>query len=236
MGQPLSQFQYLWHAPDEWSLQRCASFARRRLVGFWLLMTLACVLGGGLVGRPEKPFEEFQIYTFYTVSLMGMSALVCLQCTRLARAGARQLWLLMCIGFAFLAADDLFRIHESIEEFVHGIVGSDIEDPLMAHLNEIVVLTYGLVGITLLCLRRNDVRSLRYFWPGVACALTCFLLMLFLDVRPKWLIENTFAPPDFSNDVAGILEDSFKGLGACLFLWTFIACREQYRTRPQPLA
>jgi hypothetical protein len=53
--------------------------------------------------------------------------------------------------------------------------------------------------------------------------------MLFLDVRPRWLIENTFAPPHFSNDVATILEESFKGLGACLFLWTFIVCREQYR-------
>lgn len=225
----LSQFQHLHRAPLDWSLPRYAAHALRITIAVWLVVTLACVLAGLVAGRPKKPFGEFQPYTIYTTFVMGVAAFVCWQCARLSQAGTRRLWLLMCVGFAFLAADDLLQIHENLDKLAHAILGADPKNRITDHLDDLIVLGYGLAGIILLYQRRREILNLRYFVRGVIWAVVFFLVMVCFDFKPRWLLENTSVSPVVLAPVAAILEEAFKGLGASMFFWTFVVSRQQYR-------
>jgi hypothetical protein len=135
----------------------------------------------------------------------------------------------MTVVFAFLAADDLFLIHENIDKVIHWIFGGDAKDHLTKHLDDMIVLVYGIIGAIIVWRRRSEVLNLRYFVAGMGTALALLVTMVFLDATGGKLIG-------VKEEVAVILEESTKGLGATAFFVTLVAARTQLRRRSEGIA
>ena len=62
---------------------------------------------------------------------------------------------------------------------------------------------------------------------GITWAVIVFFVMVFVDVTAGYFLGG-------AGKVTFVIEESSKGLGGCLFLGTFTACRFQLRNAPSP--
>jgi hypothetical protein len=222
MNRFTQSFRDLHRAPADWSLERYASHAWRVALTIWAIMVAVCLILGPIRDDPVKPFDEFQPFTIYTVSALAICSFVCGQCARLTTAGARRLWQLMTVGFAFLAADDLFKIHEGIDHLINRALGIDPEHSIADHCDDAIIVVYALVGLTLVYRQRRHVVQLWGFVRGIGWGLGFFALMVVLDALGGHL-------PRVPKGVAKIAEECFKGLAISLLFWAFVVARFQLR-------
>lgn len=55
-------------------------------------------------------------------------------------------WAIIASGFLFLAADEVLRIHENLDQLIHYVFGLK-ETNLTDRIDDLIVGMYGLVGI-----------------------------------------------------------------------------------------
>ncbi len=122
--------------------ERSASISLSRLrtllvLGFFFLLAahigamyvrhgLGFYLAKGLV--PLFHFDsEFNFPTFYSVTLMGLCSLALMKICQLGDTPSkdRAAWFLLSVLFAFLAADELFSIHEFIDQSIRGTLQTE---------------------------------------------------------------------------------------------------------------
>ena len=89
-------------------------------------------------------------------------------------------WLLMALGFLFLAIDEVAKIHESLDRSVHRLLQRP-ETALSDRLDDAILLGYGLVGVAVLYAYRSELISYRAVLPLVICGFVLFLFMGLLD-------------------------------------------------------
>jgi hypothetical protein len=212
--------QNLHKAPADWSVDRYARHALRVAVAVWIVMTASCIAAGLIRGKPARYFAEFKPYTFYTTFALGICAVVCAQCSRLTQDDAQRFWKLVCIGFAFLAIDELCLVHENIDRLTHCIVGKNRDNHITDHLDDLIVLGYGLVGLVLAYQHRWVILRLRFFRRGGTIAMILFAVMVLLDAGDGFGIVRI---------PARIAEEGLKGLAITAFFWTFVVCRQELR-------
>ncbi len=224
MKKLLRDFQNLHRAPDHWSLDTYPPHAWRLTRNVWLFMIGFCaVLGIALKLNPAKAFGENQPFTYYTVILLGICGVVCGQCARLTDPNARAAWVLMAIGFFFLAADDLFKIHEELDVLINQALRLDPKAKLPDLLDSAIVVTYGLAGAVVLYLQRRPLFKLQGFTEGLAKAGVAFSAMTILDVIGDLLDSQHWEA------ALQIVEESCKALAISLLFWTFVTARFQLR-------
>lgn len=220
MNSIVQSFVRLHVAPDEWSVEQYVQHAFKMAVIVWVVLTATCAGVGLATGDPDDWMGEFALYTYYTVFVLATCSVVCKHCANAVPAGSKSLWNLMHIGFLFLAADDLFLIHENIDKLIHWMFGADRDHPITNHLDDLIVLTFGVIGALIVWRKRSEILSLRYFVKGMCFALGFLLLMVFFDaVGGVW------------GHVGFVVEEAFKGLGASAFFVTLVAARIQLRRR-----
>lgn len=222
-------FQHLHHAPDNWSLERYGRHAWRVALVIWVVMVVACLVLALVRGDPDKAFGEFQPFTVYTVAALAICSFVCGQCSRLTTGGAQRLWLLMALGFAFLAADDLFKIHENIDHLINTALGIDPEHSIADHCDDAIILVYAIIGLAVVYRQRRHVLQLRGFARGIGWGVGYFALMVVLDALAGHL-------PRIPKGVAKITEECVKGLAISLLFWAFVVARFQLRRQAKGLA
>ena len=62
-------------------------------------------------------------------------------------------WILLAIGFAFLAMDDKFMFHERLDKAIHSALQWH-ETKLSDRIDDIIVGAYGLIGLIFIVLNR----------------------------------------------------------------------------------
>lgn len=228
MNRLLQNFRDLHRAPEGWGLRDYTTHAWRLTRAIWLFMLAFCIVLGAALPphNPAKMFDEYRPFTLYTVILLGVCGFVCAQCARLSRTGGQGAWVLLAIGFFFLALDDLTQIHEGLDKAINGVFGLDPKAKLPDLLDAGIVVLYGIVGVVVLYVHRRVFFKLKGFARGIAQAGAAAVVMVLLDVVSDLVDEK------YSKVVLGILEDAFEALAVCLFFWTFVAARFQLR-RPQ---
>jgi len=216
----------LHYAPSGWSCDRYERHALKTSMITFVLVLVGCILLGLATARPLRPFDELQPFTFYTGGLLMIIAFVCHQCHKLASAEHKGVWLVMCVGFAFLAADELMQIHENLDRRIHHLLGADPNHWLTNHLDDLLVLAYGAAGIWYFARHRQMLAGLHGFIPGVKRAGVCFVAMVLLDLGGSFLEALAGR---VAMGVAMILEESFKALALCFLFVMFVVARFQLR-------
>ena len=89
-------------------------------------------------------------------------------------------WLLVALGFLFLAVDEVAKIHESLDRFVHRLLQRP-ETGLTDRLDDAILLGYGLVGAAVLYAYRSELASYRTVLPLVVCGFILFIFMGLFD-------------------------------------------------------
>ncbi len=89
-------------------------------------------------------------------------------------------WLLISLGFLFLAIDEVSKIHESLDLFVHQVLQLQ-ETGLTDRLDDAIMLGYGLIGVAVLYVYRCELVHYRAAFPLVLCGFVLFVCMGLLD-------------------------------------------------------
>ncbi|MEE8170911.1 MAG: hypothetical protein V3T70_10220 [Phycisphaerae bacterium] len=221
----ITAFRQFHQEPADWSLETYARHTWRVLFRLWLIMVAGSLALGAATLHPARPFGEDQPFTFYTVAQYIVCSFVCGQCARRTGGGARRLWWLMCIGLAFVAADDLLRIHENLDRLIHKAFDADPFNSITDSLDNLILAVYGVIGTIVLVRQRRHVLMLWGFKRGVVWTGVLFTVMLVLDTISDMV-------PPIPAGVAGITEEMCKGLASCVLVWTFTAARFQLRQSP----
>ena len=167
----------------------------RRIVAFNLIVIVLAILLGLLKsGNPSRYFGEGRFTTFWSatqlLAIAGLSWLIFIRRHRPATLepnGApwfrrvHCVWLLMAVGFVFLAADELFELHERMDRFI--IRGLDLpRAPLTDRLDDAIMASYGLIGLAVLWLSRRELVSFQRVMRGPMIAgFICLFLGLLCD-------------------------------------------------------
>ena len=89
-------------------------------------------------------------------------------------------WLLIALGFLFLAIDEIVAIHESVDHLFHRTFQIE-ETGLSDRLDDVIVLGYGLIGVGVLYAYRGELVRYKSALPLVMCGFVLFVFMSLLD-------------------------------------------------------
>ena len=133
-------------------------------------------------------------------------------------------WAIISLGFFFLAMDDLFKIHESIDHQIHVIFNLK-QTGLTDRFDDMIVGVYGLIGISILCVCREELKKYRQVFPFLIYGFVLLFIMVALDIvsnrtdiLEKVVSRDLVAPIHICLSVA---EDSIKVFAGSFFLVGF---------------
>ncbi|MFT4551117.1 MAG: hypothetical protein ACI8XO_003572 [Verrucomicrobiales bacterium] len=93
----------------------------------------------------------------------------------------RIIWALIAAGFFFLMADELFKIHESIDEMIHSIFNLE-ENGFTDRIDDLLILLYALIGIAVIAAYRREFLLMNNARVLFICGFGLLFLMVGLDV------------------------------------------------------
>lgn len=137
------------------------------LIGANLVVIAAgAYFGAVMLDEPARYFREGRVPTYFSVlQLLACAALsMSILWHRLAEGGwaalcsERGIWAAIALGFCYLALDDAARIHERVGRQLGGHFGNA---PWAAHMDDILIGSYGVVGLILLYLCRHELLLFR---------------------------------------------------------------------------
>ena len=137
-------------------------------------------------------------------------------------------WLLITLGFFFLALDEVARIHESLDRFVHRVAQLQ-ETGLTDRLDDAIVLGYGFIGASVLYVYRCELVQYRAALPLVMCGFVLFVLMGVLDAIVNrndvlFLMGMSQGGSDFLGKWLGGVEEGLKIFAEAALLGAAYTC------------
>jgi hypothetical protein len=144
----------------------------------------------------------------------------------------RAVWWATSLGFAFLAADDLFKIHENIDSLIH--YAFDLEkNGVSDRIDDALVGIYGLVGIGLLIVYRVELKNYGEAIPYLVVGFALLFIMVALDIITN---RRDILMAFFAHERALLLhiwlslaEDTMKLFAEGFFLLGFYAALQKAR-------
>jgi hypothetical protein len=157
---------------------------------------MSVVLGGTLViiavliwhgarahDNPAWHFGEAHLGTYYSGALLVVNAVLSLAISRrLAGHPLAKFWLVAFVGFLFLTFDELALLHEGADKWLHAHLGWDPEDPFTDHIDDAIVILYGLIALVWAFRYRDTLLRLRWATRLLVLAFAAFVGTEALDV------------------------------------------------------
>ena len=139
-------------------------------------------LGIHVWGVPDKYFRERRAGTYYSALLLLASGVVAAAIARrTSDFSACRFWTVAGMGFAYLALDDMLSIHEELDKALHGLTGWDRKHWLTDHLDDAIVVSYGLIAAVWGYWHRHAFLTLRWARLLLAVAFAGFACMVVVD-------------------------------------------------------
>ena len=192
--------------------------------------TLAVVLGILLHQAGGEPFKEGGFITVISVLQLLATAALCHAIFRARRSAALvdyrpvMVWPVLTAGFLFLAADEIFQIHERTDRLIH-IVSGMTETAVTDRIDDIFVGLYGLVGAGVLFAYRREILFVRTAVPMFVAG---FVLLFFSVVMDVLTNRNDIFPLLFDDEMSSLLfewisiaEESLKLFSEAFFMLAF---------------
>ena len=184
------------------------------------LILLIAVFYGVSVGKPGAAFSEAGIVTYASGWQLYLCSFLCLLNGYFAFSRCRKLlskdslfWLVSMLGFMYLAFDEFFMYHESIDRYIHQVLALN-ETPLTDRLDDLLVGIYvGVAGLVVWGasrVRSFSPQAKRMFSIGLLVAVA----MVVLDVMTNgpelmhWLFGVGLG--DWLKTWLSVLEDALK--------------------------
>ena len=140
----------------------------------------------------------------------------------------RTIWLLIGAGFIFLAADDVFKIHENADRSLHTIFGIE-ETGWSDRLDDLIILFYMVIGIAVMWFYRAEMLKFRSVMPVLMVAMVLAVAMIAVDVLTNrddvllWLLNDTEVV-HLAATWAVVFEESLKLLAEAVFIIAAYRC------------
>lgn len=190
-----------------------------RLMLAALAVAAAGLIAGWIARDPLDHFEEGGPLTWYSAAQLLAAAILCRRIRRPLSAAGRGLWTALGLGFVFLALDELFKIHERIDEAAHALLGLR-QTELSDRIDDLLVLAYALAGAALLWRWRAELKRHGALWCYLAAGLALSLVMVAADIAsdsPDLLRRITTAPAR-SGAALTVVEETVKLLAEAVLL------------------
>jgi len=133
-------------------------------------------------------------------------------------------WWVISLGFLYLAADELYEFHERIDRQIHNVFNLQ-QTGFTDRIDDLLVGLYGLVGIGVLIIYRNEWKIYKEARLFLICGFFLFFAMVQLDVltNRKDILTLFFdmERAKFLNGLLRIIEDVFKVFSEGFFLLAF---------------
>lgn len=137
-----------------------------------------------------------------------------------------RIWVLIALGFVFLAADETFSIHEQLDVYIHQIFNLE-ETALSDRLDDILILGYGIAGLAIMVLHRHEFVSLPASFPYLALGFVFLIVMVAIDAATNR--DDVLTALSFDKDTIKALSKHFalaeeiaKMIAEVLFLLGFV--------------
>lgn len=208
-------------------------FRTRTIVGASMVFSILLILFGFLNGDISEPFDEGRPGTFASVLLLLLISITSFKIYRRrpqSRSNRlseqRLIWLVIAVGFFFLALDDAGKIHEGIDKFIHeyfDMVETDWSD----RIDDIIIAIYALIGAATLYLYRAELNRYRFASGYLLAGFSALLLTIVLDLMSNgpgfflWLGATDEAAQSLET-VVDACEEVSKLLAEAIFLSGFV--------------
>ena len=168
-----------------------------------IAIALAIVLGLVTAGKPSRYFGEGRFTTIIScgqlLAIAFLSGRLFLMrrpvAAPLGPVSAAWIWGLIAVGFAFLAADDAFEIHERLDRIIHEAFHTQ-ETAWTDRLDDMIIAAYGVVGVSLLWLFREEILFFTPMRRPLGTGFLCLLASVVCDTISNddhflvWLLDD----------------------------------------------
>jgi len=173
----------------------------------------------------KEPFDESGLITILSTLQLGTTAYLLLN---IFMEKKKPVWILMALGFAYLAIDEYFQFHEAIDTLIHNVFNMK-ETPLTDRIDDVIIGIYGIMGILILIYYHNDFsefkKSFIYFKIGFLLFFLSFLFDLISNGNNFFQIFIKNIPRATNlNYAVHYLEETLKVTSEAFFITTFYLC------------
>jgi hypothetical protein len=153
-----------------------------------LLITFAIALGLAKTGNPSRYFGEGRFTTAFSCFQLLLTAMFAGRIFAVRRAAATMrgfragywVWLLVSVGFVFLALDDALQIHEKIDHWIGDIFHLK-HGPWKDRIDDAVIGAYGFIGLGVLWTFRGELRQFRVMLKPLGYGFGCLCASIICD-------------------------------------------------------
>lgn len=146
----------------------------------------------------------------------------------------RSIWLLIALGFLYLAIDEKSLLHEGADMSIHKLLGI-APNEFTSRLDDLIIGLYGLIGMAALWLYRAEILGfpacVRLLSIGF-CGLFCSVVSDMLSSRADFLVARLGQEAGLlAYELLEDLDEIFKVLSEVLFFSGFASAMGQARQR-----
>ncbi len=214
------------------SLLDLQTWTGKRLILTVLVLNIILLAMGFAEGDVSEHFGEDRLGTNLSVILLVLLAITNFRIYRFRMA--HLIWLLMGLGFLFLAYDDLFKFHEGLDKDIHRTLNMT-ETSLTDRLDDFIIGIYGLIGIAALFIFRAEISRYRILLPYLFVGFAVFGASVVLDIATndsailRWLGIPADIRPALKNGLA-TFEEVCKLMAEAIFLAGFFHVLRRVRS------
>ena len=176
-------------------LPRPVPFARLVTLVFALealLIVVAIAIGIAVYDNPKEPFGEDGFMTWVSaVQLLAIAfvarrihavrkAQISSEAYRASSSGLA-IWFIVFLGFLFLTADEVLKIHENLDKSIHDLFGLE-QTGLTDRIDDLLVGLYGVIGLGVLYVFRGELRRYREALPFFVAGFVLLFTMVGFDL------------------------------------------------------
>jgi len=182
--------------------------------------------------------EVFEVVSFFVLVAIAVVAMRIYTVRRAPTAswlaGPGRIWLLIALGFAFLALDEALSVHEKMDLLIHRVFSLP-ETRITDRIDDLIILVYAIAGMLLLYAHRAEFRNLtghrRFFVAGFLLLSVMVVIDLLSNRRDflHWVgVSGSMLGP--VHHVVEVSEELVKLLAEAAFLLGFVHIYRQLAT------
>ncbi len=188
------------------------------------LIVVAVYLGTS-TKNPLKFFEEGQFITWvsalHLIAVAVFSFMIlnyrCQEQKSPCWRSPSVIWLLVAVGFIFLAGDELLQLHEKADTMIHHILAMK-ETRMSDRIDDLIIGVYLLVGAAFLYGYRQELLCYMRIYPFIITGFVISIIMVFLDMYTNLAPGDWISPTIYR---LSIVEDALKIYAELFFLLAF---------------